>query len=138
MNLQVGVKVLIKNQHGAYLFLRRNPDKYRDMAPQWDIPGGRIDPTEPISDALRREVFEEVGMQIADVPVLLAAQDIFVPHKELHVVRLTYVATATGDVKLSDEHHESIWLTRDEVLADDSLDEYVRQVLEGSGDYAKI
>lgn len=138
MNLQVGVKVLIKNQQSAYLFLRRNPDKYRDMAPHWDIPGGRIDPAESLSDALRREVFEEVGMQITSVPALLTAQDIFVPHKELHVVRLTYVATAVGDIKLSAEHQEFIWLTRDEALADESLDEYVRQVLEGSSDYAKI
>ncbi len=41
--LQVGVKALLKNKDGKYLLVRRNPKKYPDMKPSWDIVGGRID-----------------------------------------------------------------------------------------------
>ena len=44
MILQVGVKALIKNDKGQYLFLRRSERMQAETEPHWDIPGGRIDP----------------------------------------------------------------------------------------------
>ncbi len=127
MELQVGVKALIE-QDGKYLFLRR--DKAFQSGPQkWDIPGGRIKPEEALSDALIREVHEETGLELEQASVLLAAQDIFVPEKSLHVVRLTYCATATGEVAISDEHDDYRWMTLDEVLSDPHVDSYLREVL---------
>lgn len=129
MKLQVGVKVLIKKHSGAYLFLRRSREKYQDMAPQWDIPGGRIESEEPLIEALKREVNEETGLDIVGTPRLLAAQDIFVEQKDLHVVRLTYEAEASGELTLSDEHYEYAWMSREQALVDSSLDRYIRDIL---------
>ena len=97
MILQVGVKALIKNDAGQYLFLRRSERMQAEIEPHWDIPGGRIDPTERLPVALAREIMEETGMELTDEPRLVAAQDIMVEAKDLHVVRLTYVANARGD-----------------------------------------
>ena len=52
MILQVGVKALIKNDKGQYLFLRRSERMQAETEPHWDIPGGRIDPTERLEQAL--------------------------------------------------------------------------------------
>ena len=91
MNLQVGVKALIKNSKDEYLFMRRSTILATDVSePSWDIPGGRIESNEYLPEALKREIQEEVGYEIQSTPMLIAAQDIFVPAKELHVVRLTY------------------------------------------------
>ena len=127
MELQVGVKALIV-QDGKYLFLRR--DKAFQWGPQkWDIPGGRIKPEEALSDALIREVHEETGLELEQASVLLAAQDIFVPEKSLHVVRLTYSTVAVGSVVLSEEHDDYKWMTRDEALAEPYIDSYLKEVL---------
>jgi 8-oxo-dGTP diphosphatase len=130
MILQVGVKALIQNDQNELLFLRRNPKIYPGKDLRWDIPGGRINFEENLQDALAREVLEETGLEIDQSSAkLVAAQDIFVPEKDLHVVRLTYYANASGAAQLSDEHTDFAWLTKEQVLAGD-LDKYVREVLE--------
>lgn len=130
MTLQIGVKVLIKNKQGEYLFLRRTALVSTDTTEtSWDIPGGRIDPTEPLADALKREVHEEVGHSLQSTPQLIAAQDIFVPAKDLHVVRLTYVAEEDApSITLSDEHESHRWVRQSEV---DSInvEPYLAEVL---------
>ena len=127
MILQVGVKALIKNDKGQYLFLRRSERMEAETEPHWDIPGGRIDPTERLEQALAREIAEETNLTLSGVPQLIAAQDILVPAKDLHVVRLTYVANAHGEIAVSDEHQEYAWMTQDEALAS-HLDPYIREV----------
>lgn len=128
MTLQVGVKALIERD-GAYLFLRRSAD-FKSGPQDWDIPGGRIESNEPLVDALRREVIEETGLSLDGIDTLLSAQDIFVSSKDLHVVRLTYLASASGEVAISDEHSEHAWMTKRQILAEEHVDSYLREVLE--------
>ncbi len=125
--LQVGVKALIR-QDTRYLFLRRSP-LFKAGPQKWDIPGGRIDPGEVLQDALAREVREEAGLRLETVNKLLAAQDILVPDKDLHVVRLTHFATAVGTVTISDEHDEYKWMSLEEILAEPHVDSYLTEVL---------
>ncbi len=127
--LQVGVKVLLGDGTGKYLVLRRSPEKYPEVEQPWDIPGGRIDAGSPLLDNLRREVDEETGLRVAGEPRLIMAQDILrVP--ERHVVRLTYLADAEGELRLSEDHTESAWLKRDELLQLEGLDSYAVQAIE--------
>jgi len=129
MNLQVGVKVLLQNNTKRFLFMRRAIAFTNEEAPHWDIPGGRINPKEPLLEALAREIHEETGLEVDSPPHLLAAQDIFVSHADLHVVRLTYFAQGEGEPELSDEHQEIAWMTLEEALSS-SIDPYIREVLE--------
>ena len=126
MELQVGVKILLKNDEGKFLLLRRSPEKYSEVDKYWDIPGGRINPGTPLFENLKREVMEETGLEIVGEPKLLAAQDILRPQK--HIVRLTYIGQSIGEVKLSEEHNEYRWLTLDEVQVLEPMDEYFKEV----------
>ena len=130
MNLQVGVKALIKNSHGEYLFMRRSTILATDVSePSWDIPGGRIEPDEYLPEALKREVQEEIGHEIQSTPDLIAAQDIFVPTKELHVVRLTYILNEdVDDIDLSEEHEEYVWVHESQ-LETVNAEPYLAEVL---------
>lgn len=128
MNLQVGVKALIKNSEDKYLFIKRSQLLGKEKETQWDIPGGRIETNENLMEALAREIKEETGMDLFGEPELIAAQDIFVPAKDLHVVRLTYSAISEGEFKLSDEHVDYIWVTVKEAEKL-NLDTYLRPVL---------
>lgn len=129
MKLQVGVKILIEYQ-GRYLFLRR-AQSFQSGPQKWDIPGGRIEPEESLEEALAREVKEETGLVVDKVDKIISAQDIFVKDAGVHVVRLTYLGTASGDIKISDEHDGFRWMARDEVLTEPHVDSYLRQVLDG-------
>ncbi len=129
MILQVGVKVLLKTQEGKYLFLKRAAS-FKPGTQQWDIPGGRINPDEPLDTALAREVQEETGLALGDHH-LIAAQDIFNHDKDLHVVRLTYIGETSGSetVSISDEHAEYKWLTKDEIDTE-QLDPYLLKIID--------
>jgi len=129
MELQVGVKILLKNPEGNYLLLHRNTEKYKDIKGEWDIVGGRIDPGSPLLENLQREVKEETGMDYAGVPKLIAAQDILrVPGR--HVVRLTYIGEIEGEPKLNDESVEYKWFTFEELKELDELDMYLAELFE--------
>ena len=127
MKLQVGVKVLIRRDD-TYLFLRRSA-AFKAGPQKWDIPGGRIEPDEALDVALTREVYEETGLELVSIDRLLAAQDIFVPDAEVHVVRLTYTGAAKGEVVISDEHDEYRWMTLEDVLSEPHVDSYLKEVL---------
>ncbi len=130
MELQVGVKILLENEEGKFLVLRRNPEKYpwsKDKDSH-DIIGGRITTGIPLMQNLRREVKEEVGLKLKEKPELISAQDIIKPDQDKHVIRLTYLGIAEGEVKLSEEHSEYKWMDVDEILALESLDEYSKEV----------
>ena len=128
--LQVGVKVLLKNKENKFLLVRRNPKKYPEIGPKWDIVGGRINPGTPLLENLKREVTEETGLEISSEPMLKGAQDILrVPGR--HIVRLTYTANADGTPKLDDESLEYKWFTFEEMnsMSETDLDMYVRELI---------
>lgn len=127
IELQVGVKVLLKNKEGKYLMMLRSAIKYPEAGAKWEIPGGRIDPGSELFDNLKREVKEETGLEIIGEPKLIAAQDILRPHK--HIVRLTYLGEGEGEVKLSDEHTEYKWLPASEVVKLEPIDPILKEVL---------
>src|SRR3990167_9057908 len=109
MELQVGVKILLKNKDGRYLVVRRSPEKYPEVGPKWDFVGGRINLGISLIENLRREVKEETGLEIIGEPKLISAQDILRLEGK-HIVRLTYSGEAEGEVVISDEHSDFKWL----------------------------
>lgn len=130
ITLQVGVKVLLKNKEGKCLLLRRSLEKYPDVHGRWDIAGGRIDAGTPLLDNLHREIKEETGLHMIGFPCLIAAQDIL-RHPERHIVRLTYVGHADGEVMLDMiENDQFQWLSWNELMQLDDLSIYFKALLE--------
>lgn len=129
MQIQVGVKALIANTNDEYLFLERILPMNHETKPHLDIPGGRIESNEALEEALAREIKEETGLELVSIEKLLAAQDIFVLEKDLHVVRLTYAVSAHGKVQISDEHTRFVWLSLSDAKQQ-NLDTYIRKVLD--------
>lgn len=129
--LQVGVKILLKNVEGKYLLVRRNPKKYPEVGPKWDIVGGRIDPGTSLLENLKREIKEEVNLEYVGQPQLVAAQDILRVEGR-HVVRLTYTGEIQGEPKLDDDHLEAKWFSAEELksLSDIELDIYLKELIE--------
>ncbi|MEK7648334.1 MAG: NUDIX hydrolase [Patescibacteria group bacterium] len=130
MELQVGVKILLKNKEGKYLLLRRSLEKYPEVNGRWDCVGGRIVAGTPLMDNLRREVREETGLEIIGNPKLIAAQDIL-KNNDRHTVRLTYSGNAEGEVALdTTENDRYQWYSWNELIQLDDVDVYVKELLD--------
>jgi 8-oxo-dGTP pyrophosphatase MutT (NUDIX family) len=52
----------------------------------WDLPGGGIEPDEPILEALKREVQEETGIRSFTVDRVLTIHESFTPKSETDIV----------------------------------------------------
>lgn len=132
--LQVGVKVILQNDKGKILLLRRNPIKYPEIGPKWDIVGGRIDIGTPLLENLKREVYEETKLTIVGEPKLLHAQDILkvVKFPGRHVVRLTYISSVSGDPVIDTESLEFSWFSLEEIfqIPIEQLDQYFKEILD--------
>src|SRR5438552_3439895 len=59
--VDVAVAVLIRSD-GAALLAQRPRDKV--YSGYWEFPGGKIEPGEPVDEALKREIREELGIEI--------------------------------------------------------------------------
>jgi len=128
MELQVGVKIFLKNEEGKFLFLQRNLEKYTDIKKNdsLDIVGGRIEIGMPLIENLKREIFEETKLNFIKEPTLLTAQDILRTDK--HVVRLTYIGEIEGEPQLDEDHNSYKWLSIDEIDKEEGIDQYSREV----------
>ncbi|TQV81431.1 NUDIX domain-containing protein [Aliikangiella coralliicola] len=66
------VSGIIQREGRVLLCLRKNTKHYPDY---WALPVGHVEPGENDIDALRRELFEEVGIQVLDGEFLTTLYD---------------------------------------------------------------
>ncbi len=122
------MKAILKNKEEKILLLKRSVEKYPEVKNPWDIIGGRINPGTALLENLKREIKEEVGLELKTEPKLIAAQDILrVPGR--HVVRLTYMAEIEGTPVLNEEHSEYGWFSLEELKQKEGMDEFVKDII---------
>ncbi len=64
---------VIRDRRGHILIARRPDDKHQGGL--WEFPGGKVEPGEPVADALARELHEELGIRVTSARPL-----ILIPH----------------------------------------------------------
>jgi 8-oxo-dGTP diphosphatase len=108
----LSAKVLIRNNDGRYLLLKRS-QKSRSNPGKWEFPGGKVDRGEILEPALLREVSEETGLAIALDHVAGAAESEFYEWRVAHMIMEAHLES--GEVCLSDEHSDFTWVPLDEL-----------------------
>jgi 8-oxo-dGTP diphosphatase len=94
----------------TYLILKRSPNS-KSYPLHWDFAGGKLEHGENFENALIREVKEETNLDI----VLEESIFIYVESKvENSYVILFNCEKRDGEIKLSDEHTEYKWVTKEE------------------------
>ncbi|MCL5419385.1 MAG: NUDIX hydrolase [Candidatus Marsarchaeota archaeon] len=109
------------------LMLRRS-----DPPESLEIPGGGVDikrvqthfgkskrRSETLSEALRREVREETGLELDKILAYLSTHEFISQTHKIHTIQLAFFASVLcpNTVTLSYEHTEYGWLTKGELLA---------------------
>jgi len=112
--VRTAVVAVVKNNDGNVLLTKRAIPPYLG---KWVMPGGKIDLGEPITAALKREVMEEVGLEV-HVEGLI---DIFeiVPsdeHREHYVILYYLASPKSGNLAPNKgEISEVVWADRETV-----------------------
>lgn len=108
-----------------YLIVQRSASD--DFLPGiWEFPGGNIEDGELILEALKREIFEEIGINIDTQKVKLVHFYDKIKEKEekYHYIELDFLIDVSSkdlDIKLSFEHDDYTWVTKDSDLIDDFI-----------------
>jgi 8-oxo-dGTP diphosphatase len=105
------VGAVIKDDHGRLLLIKRG---HPPGAGLWSLPGGRVEPGETDTEALKREMREETGL-VVDPGGLLGT--VRRPGQDGDVLDIRdYVATvAGGTLRAGDDAAEARWVTISEL-----------------------
>lgn len=114
----VGCGVFVHNDSGEILLLKRSKNCKNDVG-YWERPGGTVEFGEKVTDALKRETLEEVGVEIEDIE-FLGFTDHFIPEEDQHWLGLSFMAEIkSGEPKnIEPEKHDAMKWFKDDKMPD--------------------
>ena len=99
----VSVRGVIRNADGQILVVQRSTDR------NWELPGGRLSRGESPRQGLRREIYEETGLDVEITDVVKANSWVNTADEGRFAVHYDCEQTEAS-VELSDEHVDSKWI----------------------------
>ena len=104
---KIEVVAAIIYKDGAYFATQRGYGEFEGM---WEFPGGKIEPDESSEDALKREIQEELGIDITIDKFLCTTE---YDYPSFHLTMYCYLCgIETGEIELR-EHKSARWLTEE-------------------------
>jgi len=101
---------------------------------EWRVPGGRLESGEIISNCLKREMKEELGVEIYDLEFLGYGQDFSeIPEKNLSLSRtvLYFKCKTNQDIKPDKKEILNLkWLTIEEIKKHENTEKAMRDLFE--------
>ena len=96
----------------------------------WEFPGGHLEVGETIKDALKRELYEEIGFNLEFNPIITHYTDEIKDKNNMlvHNLEIDFIINVDKSlfkVLLSSEHTDYKWVKKDSSL----LDDYIREKL---------
>lgn len=109
MKKEIDVVALILINSQKKLFLARRPDvKGKD----WEFPGGKVEESESFEQALKREIFEELSIDV-EIDFNLGSQSVQYGEK---LYRIHFFASRYRQQKIQlTEHTDSGWFSWDQL-----------------------
>lgn len=100
------------------ILLLKESTKYADgaNAGKFDVPGGRVKPSQRFDESLIREIKEETGLEVKiGRPFFVGEWRPFVRGEQWQIVGTYFECFAeTASVVLSDDHEEYVWINPEE------------------------
>lgn len=113
-HIVTSVVAVILDSDNQVLLTKRNIPPFQG---EWVMPGGKIDLGEPIVQALKREVWEEVGLEVEVGQLVDIFEHVTPGNDNYHFIIIYYLCTPLYcDVKHNhDEVSEARWVGRDQL-----------------------
>ena len=107
----VSAAIIVENK--KILCVQRNKGKYDYISYKYEFPGGKLEEGENEEDALKREISEELNLEI-DV----AEKFLLVTHEYLdfNLTMHSYLCKANTEKLVLKEHIDAKWLNKDELF----------------------
>lgn len=106
---KIEVVAAILHQNGRYLATQRGYGEFEGM---WEFPGGKIEPGEIQEDALKREIQEELGIEIIIEKQLCTTE---YDYPSFHLSMNCFLCSiSAGEIELR-EHKSARWLTTEQM-----------------------
>lgn len=123
----VATKAVVINPNGQYLVLKKSNKE--DVNPNtYDLPGGRLNFGEKPEEGVVREVKEETGLDVEIVKVFNTWT--FTKNDNFQLVGIDFICkTSSEEVKISDEHDESIWVNIDQIETNNQFPSWLVKTL---------
>ena len=103
----------IIEQEGKYLLIQ---EAREDIHGKWNLPAGRLDPGETVSEAAKREIYEECGFRVELTGVCQIGSWKLVDNIAIGIIFSTKIVG--GEINFNpDEIMDAKWFTYDEILA---------------------
>ena len=100
-------------QEGKYLLIQ---EAREDIHGKWNLPAGRLDPGETVSEAAKREIYEECGFSVELTGVCQIGSWKLVDNIAIGIIFSTKIVG--GEINFNpDEIMDAKWFTYDEILA---------------------
>ena len=111
----IEVVAAIIQRDGAYFATQRGYGEFEGM---WEFPGGKIEPGESSEDALKREIQEELGVDIIIEDLICTTE---YDYPSFHLTMHCYLCRVeAGEIELR-EHKSARWLRPEELGSVDWL-----------------
>jgi len=107
----VGAIVACVDRAKRILLVKQTGGPY---AGAWVLPGGRVEPDEPIEDAARRELLEETGL-VADSLEPVAVYDVRAVERGFHIVLHMFRAASISGTPRAETNSDVRWVTTGEI-----------------------
>ena len=118
----VAITAFIKNKKGDRFLVVKRSKKETAYPSKWAFPGGKMERGETVMDALKREVLEEVGLEIEDAKTFLK-DFTFVRPDGHNVVGFCFgVQAKSENVMIANDFEEFRWITPEELRGLDHIE----------------
>ena len=118
----VAITAFIKNKAGDKFLIAKRAHNEIAFPGKWAFPGGKVERGQSILETLKREVEEEVGLEIEDEKKYLK-DFTFIRPDDRNVVGFCFlVKTKHENIVLSKDFEEFAWITPEELKQYDCID----------------
>ena len=103
----INVVVAVIKKDNLYLITQRNRDKH--MGLKWEFPGGKVETNETLQDALAREIYEELNI---DINIYEKLAEERYKDSEINIVLHYFLCSIKGGVINLNEHEAMEWIDK--------------------------